>query len=266
MQVTILGAGTAIPAAEHSPSGIYVRAGKEHLLFDAGAGTLQRLVRFGVTFLQLDQLFLTHFHPDHCLDVVSMLFAMRLPAPRTARGRRAARQAGILIGRTKPFTIYGPRGLRRVYQGLNRTLGGWLEPRSYRLTLTELSAGSAVRGRGVTVRTQAMNHSAPCLGYRIESAGKVVTYSGDTDVGDGILRLGQGADLLILECSMTDERKVSGHLTPTECGLIAATTGCRHLVLTHFYPVFSGYDIRRRVRRHFRGRLTLAKDFSVFRL
>ena len=94
------------------------------------------------------------------------------------------------------------------------------------------------------------------------SGGTVLAYSGDTDAGEGIVRLGAGADTLILECSVTDERKVAGHLTPTECGQIAAASGCRRLVLTHFYPVFHGYDIRRRVRRAFRGPLTLARDFT----
>jgi ribonuclease BN (tRNA processing enzyme) len=71
---------------------------------------------------------------------------------------------------------------------------------------------------------------------------------------------------LILECSHPDERKVASHLTPSECGEIAAAARCKHLVLTHFYPVFQGYDIRRRVRRFFRGRLTLARDLTSFRL
>ena len=64
---------------------------------------------------------------------------------------------------------------------------------------------------------------------------------------------------------MTDERKVAGHLTPTECGRIAEQANCRHLALTHFYPVFKGYDVRKRVRRHFRGRLTLARDLTTLR-
>ena len=65
---------------------------------------------------------------------------------------------------------------------------------------------------------------------------------------------------------MTDERKVTVHLTPTECGQIAARAGCRHLVLTHFYPGFARYVIRARVRRAFQGRVTLAKDLQHFTL
>ena len=39
MRVVILGAGTAIPAERYSPAGLYMRVGREHLLFDAGPGT-----------------------------------------------------------------------------------------------------------------------------------------------------------------------------------------------------------------------------------
>ena len=246
MRVVILGAGTAIPAMGYSPSGIYVRAGSEHLLFDAGAGTVQRLLSAGTTIFQLDHVFLTHYHIDHCLDIVSLLFALRIPQPI----------------RRKPLTIYGPRGLKRLYRELNSAFNGWLKPRDYRLTIKELGE-TTVRLNGCSVSTRRMNHYATgAIGYRLTAGGTHLVYSGDTDACDAIVDLGRGADLLILECSVPDERKVEGHLTPTECGRIAAQAGCRHLALTHFYPVFQGYDIRRRVRRAFRGRLTLAKDFA----
>ena len=72
MQVTILGAGTAIPQDNHSPAGIYVKTAREHLLLDAGAGSLQRLQQAGLPWHQLDRIFLTHFHLDHCLDDVKL--------------------------------------------------------------------------------------------------------------------------------------------------------------------------------------------------
>lgn len=249
MRVTILGAGTAIPARHYSPSGIYVHVGGEHLLFDAGAGTLQRLHALGVTFLQLNRIFLTHYHLDHCLDLASILFALRIPDP----------------ARTKPLTVYGPRGLKRLSRHLNTAFNRWLEPRTYRLTLRELSESTLSLG-GYKIRTRSMNHSTTAIGYRLEAGGKSLAYSGDTDVCENVVTLGRDADLLILECSLPDERKTAGHLTPTECGRIAARARCRHLVLTHFYPVFGGYDIRRRVRRAFRGRLTLARDLTAIPL
>lgn len=249
MRVVILGAGTSIPAKGYSPSGIAVRSGGEDVLFDAGPGTLQRLHASGVRFPALDRIFLTHYHVDHCLDLVTILFALAIPQPR----------------RTRPLAVYGPAGLRRLHQRLNTAFHRWLDPASYRLTLKELGE-TALRLPCGTLTTRRMDHSARALGYRLESQGKSVAYSGDTDGCEAIIALGRGADLLILECSTPDERKVAGHLTPSECGRIAQAAGCRHLVLTHFYPVFRGYDIRRRIRRSYRGRLTLAQDFTAFTL
>jgi len=255
-----LGAGTAIPARDYSPSGIYIQTGREHLLFDAGAGTAQRLRKAGVSIFELDRIFLTHYHLDHCLDLASILFALRIPQP----------------SRTKSLTVYGPPGLKKLYRQLNRAFHGWLAPRSYGLSLKELRE-TTLRLPGYTVTTRWMRHSAPALGYRLEAgpprqsreagqAGKRIAYSGDTQACKAIAELGRNTHLLILECSMTDERKVTGHLTPTECGQIAEQANCRHLALTHFYPIFRGYDIRKRVRRHFRGPLTLARDLTPFRL
>jgi len=251
MRIVMLGTGTAVKRRyeRRGDAGIYVSAAGEHLVLDAGPGTMTRLAQVGVTYLDLTRVFLTHYHPDHCLDLVSILFAMRLPDP----------------ARRKPVWVYGPRGLRLLYRRLNTAFSGWIEPRSYRLTLSELESSTLHLGR-LTVRTLPMRHSAPAVGYRIESPTGVLAYSGDTDVCREIVELGRGADVLILECSVTDERKVRGHLTPTECGRIAAEAGCRRLVLTHFYPVFEGYNIAARVRRAYRGPLTLAADFRELRV
>ncbi|MBI2103994.1 MAG: MBL fold metallo-hydrolase [Candidatus Omnitrophica bacterium] len=265
MRVTILGAGTAIPARDRSPSGLFIEAAGERLLIDAGPGTLQRLHAAGGNLFTLDRVFLTHYHLDHCLDLASLLFALRLPAAPKSRSIGAA-QAGIPDRPPRaPLAVYGPPGLKRLYRRLNSALNGWLTPRGYALRLKEIKEAMVKLGKG-TMRARWMRHSAPALGYRLEADGKRIAYSGDTDLCDAIVELGRDTHLLILECSVPDERKVAGHLTPTECGRIAASANCRHLVLTHFYPVFKGYDIRRRVRRAFRGRLTLARDLASFRL
>ena len=250
MRVTVLGAGTAIPTPGYSPAGLYIEVGRERILLDAGAGSLQRLATLGVSFRSIDRVFLTHFHLDHCLDLLSLLFARRIPSP----------------AMKPPLAIYGPRGLRLLHRQLNRAFKGWLGPRGYRLTLRELG-NTTLRLPGYTITSRPMRHDdTGAIGYRITAAGKSLAYSGDTDTCRAVIELGREADALILECSAPDERKVEGHLTPSECGRIAAEAGCRHLVLTHFYPVFRGYDIRGRVRRHFRGRLSLARDFLSLRV
>ena len=85
-------------------------------------------------------------------------------------------------------------------------------------------------------------------------------------VGDSeeIVALGRRADLLILECSMPDARKVEGHLTPGECGRIARQAQARRLALTHFYPIVELAPARRSVRRAYSSPLTLARDLQTF--
>ena len=246
MQVTVIGSGTAIPVRSRGYAGVYVRAGAEQLLLDSGPGTLQRLAAIGVTYRDLDRIGYTHFHPDHSLDLVSILFAMRVSDPQGD-------------ARTKPLTIYGPVGLRALYEALNAAYHGVIAPRSYELRLEEIDE-TAIELPGYRLTTRRLRHSIEAIGYRVEAGGRSVAYSGDTDECDGIVALGREADLLLLECSMTDERKVDGHLTPSSCGRIAAQARCRRLMLTHFYPVFDGYDILGRVRQHFTGPASLAQD------
>ena len=249
MQVTILGAGTAVPARGRSPAGIAVRIGSDLVLLDAGPGTLQRLAASGAPWTRLDRIFLTHFHLDHCLDLASILFALRIPDV----GRRAA------------LWVYGPPGLRTLYKRLNQALYCWLTPRGFRLRLVEVGHGTTLRLPGYTVRTARMAHDrGRALAYRLTAGSRRLVYSGDTGECPALVRLARGADTLILECSMPDERPVDGHLTPGACGRIAAAAGAGHLILTHFYPVFHGYDIRGRVREAFRGRVTLARDGARF--
>ena len=71
-----------------------------------------------------------------------------------------------------------------------------------------------------------------------------MVYSGDTDYSEDLIRLAQGADLLICECSLPEEMKVEGHLVPSLAGRIASEAGCRKLLLVHLYPECEGRDIR----------------------
>lgn len=245
MRLTVLGAGTAIPAKGFSPAGLYVQVADEHILLDAGAGSLQRLEATGVAWDELDRIFLTHFHLDHCLDLASILFAYRLPQ----------------LERKKPLAVYGPPGLKRLYKKLDEAFQGWLSPRTFQLTLTELQ-DNTLRFKGYSMTSRRMDHYATkAIGFRITEQGKSLVYSGDTDYCEGIVELGCNADLLVLECSVPDHQAVEGHLTPSECGEIARESGCKRLLLTHFYPVFEGYDIAKPIRPFFKGPLLLAKDF-----
>ncbi len=72
--------------------------------------------------------------------------------------------------------------------------------------------------------------------------------------------LGRDADLLIADCSMPDEAKIEGHLTPGLAGELAAAGGVKLLVLSHFYPACDGVDVVAQCRRHYAGPIVCAED------
>jgi ribonuclease BN (tRNA processing enzyme) len=78
--------------------------------------------------------------------------------------------------------------------------------------------------------------------------------------------MGRGADLLVLECSFPNERKIQGHLTPKLAGKVAKEAEAKKLVLTHFYPPCDEADIISQCREEFSGEIVLAEDLMVLTL
>lgn len=112
-----------------------------------------------------------------------------------------------------------------------------------------------------------MKHIELSRGYRFQSdKGTSLAISGDTDYCEGMIELGKEADLMILECSTPDNMKLSGHLTPSECGKLAKKASCRKLCLTHFYPVCDLKDVREKCSTEYNGELFLAEDLMEFNI
>jgi ribonuclease BN (tRNA processing enzyme) len=177
-------------------------------------------------------------------DLVTLLFALR----------------NQYLGRVKPLKITGPEGLKDYYRGLQCVYGHWVEEEGYDLELIELGEGE-IRRDGYTLNTRNVLHTPSSLAFRLESPdGKSLVYSGDTDYCEGILELGRGSRTMLLECSVPEEERAEGHLTPTLAGQIASECGAKKLILTHFYPLFVEIDIVDRVRKVFDGEVVLAKD------
>ena len=112
-----------------------------------------------------------------------------------------------------------------------------------------------------------MKHSAYSIGYRIENkTGSSIVYSGDTDYNNEIIELAHNADVLILECSFPEKRKIGGHLIPKEAAKIAAISNCKQLILTHFYPPYEEVEteIYNIIPEIYKEELFIAHDF--FRL
>ena len=244
MELTVLGSGTCIPTVDRGPSGLALTFGSHLILFDGGGGSLRLMPRLGLDFRKVDFHCITHFHPDHIIDLIPLLFAMNYT---------------VDFQRSEPLHVVGPAGLSDFYERMRVVFGHWIEAHTYPLSFHEADE-SRIDFHDFSVETLTMAHTEPSIGFRVEAEGRSLVYSGDTDYGENIVRLGKEADLLILECSFPQERKAPGHLTPALAGRIAREAQCKKLLLTHFYPVFQGHDIRGECRKEYSGKILLAED------
>ena len=79
LDVVFLGTSASAPTARRGTSSLLVRRGGDRLLFDCGEGTQRQLLRSSVGLVDIEEIFITHFHADHYLGLPGMLktFALR---------------------------------------------------------------------------------------------------------------------------------------------------------------------------------------------
>jgi ribonuclease BN (tRNA processing enzyme) len=244
LDLVILGSGTAAPSRRRGAPGYLVQAGREQVLLECGAGTLDRLVRQGGDPRRLDRVVLTHHHLDHFGEIGHLLFAARLPGH----------------GRRRPLTVAGSGPLLDVLQRYREPFGRWLEPREFTLRLHDLDV-APLEGDGYRLTAHPVAHIESSRALRIEDEdGAVLAFSGDTDVCDGVVTAAAAADLFLAEASFPEGSKQPGHLVPSEAGALAARAGARRLLLTHFYPECDEHDAVTPAARAFGGEVLVAED------
>ena len=250
MNIIILGSGTAVPSLERNSSGVLIQEEGYNALVDFGYGTLKQLLHLGITYHDIDRVFFTHNHPDHICDLVPFLFGTRYH----------------LSARKKALEIVAGPGFQQFFDKLMSAYKQWLVPSEYQIQITEIDEGSKKFGCH-QVSFKKVQHIEMSRGYRFENrVGKSVALSGDTDYCQGMIELGRGADLMILECAMPEENKITGHLVPSLAGKLAKEADCKTLCLTHFYPPCDLDVMRETVSTIYDGELALAHDGMQFEL
>lgn len=275
LDVVFLGTSGSMPTARRALPATLVRRGGERLLVDCGEGTQRQLLRSDVGLVELEEIFLTHFHADHYLGLPGMLktFALR--------------------GREVPLTVYGPKGLRSLFATLERVFGRL----TYAVTTVELEPGETLARDGFHVEAFAVDHGVAALGYafaederpgrfdvdvatslgvpdgrergvlqrggsvtladgRVVEPGDVlgparggrrVVITGDTAPAASVVEAAEGADLLVHEATFLSDELVrareTSHSTAGSAALVAREAGVKMLALTHVSTRYFGHQV-----------------------
>lgn len=246
MRLTVIGCSGSFPGPSSPASCYLVEAAGFRLLLDLGNGALGALQRH-VDLYEIDGVYLSHLHADHCLDLCGYWVA-RTYAPGGAR---------------PPIPVYGPAG---VAEHMARAYGLDPEPGMREaFDFHELAPGP-VRIGPFTGEVAVVNHPVPAYGIRLEHGQRALTYSGDTGPCAELTRLARGADLFLCEASFHNEdtRPQDVHLTGVEAGEHARQADVRRLVLTHLVPWNDNERVLREAQSSYPGPIELAQPDATY--
>jgi len=187
-----------------------INSERYHILLDAGNGIYKadRYIKDDLPVF----LFLSHFHLDHIVGLhVLNKFSF---AGLTILGQKGT--AGVLNTIiSEPFTVP-------------------LDRQPYPVEIRELSPGPYKLPFPLDCRF--LRHASPCMGYRFDLDGKIITYIPDTGPCENAVLLAEDADLLIAECAFLPGEKSEEwpHLAPQDAADIARRAKAKKLALTHF--------------------------------
>jgi ribonuclease Z len=291
LSVVFLGTGGSVPTARRATACLLVRLGGERVLFDCGEGA-QRQMHRSTGLVQLDEIYLTHYHADHYLGLPGLL------------------KTYDLQDRQRPLRIVGPKGLHNLFSVLARIFGKL----SYDVELVELAEGDGVGHDGFEIRSFPTEHRMRALGYalvederpgrfdpeaatrlgvqpgpdfsrlqageEVQGSGGIVTpdqvmgpprrgrkvvVSGDTGPCEMTRVAAHEAELLVHEATFAEEDAVrareTGHSTAAQAAQLAAEAGVSMLALTHVSPRYAGAELRDEARAIFQQAI-VPRDFD----
>ncbi len=263
LSVAFLGTGGPVPTALRGTASVLITRGGEKLIVDCGEGT-QRQLRRSVGLVQVDEIYLTHFHLDHCLGLPGLL------------------KTYDLNDRESPLQIFGPRGLHKLMQDFQPLIGRL----GYHLEVEELHGGDILPHADYEIEAFPVEHRTQALGYALleddrpgrfdpdeairlgvqpgpafkalqdgetvagnggevrpgqvmgeDRPGRAVVITGDTLPCRATVEAAREADLLVHDSSFmvedADRALETGHSTGVEAAEVAAEAEVKMLAMVH---------------------------------
>lgn len=220
MRLQFLGSGDAFGSGGRFNMCMLVESGSTRFLLDCGASSLIAMKRFGVARNSIETILITHFHADHFGGLPFFILDAQFSK------RRA------------PLTIAGPPGLgHRLAEAMDVCF-----PRSSKIKqefdvrILELKPGvqEFVNQLRVTPYVVSAEHVAGFLSFalRVETDGRILTYSGDADWCDELAQAAYEADLFVCEAYFY-EKEIRYHINFKSLEKHLSEIRPKRLILTH---------------------------------
>jgi ribonuclease Z len=298
MEICFLGTGATLPSIKRNVSSTALITDEGVLLFDCGEGTQRQMMLYGVSFMKVRWILLSHFHGDHILGLPGLLQSMEL------------------MGRKDPLYVYGPKGTVALMENLHSS---GLAATSFPVYCRDMNKGDRHTAGKYTLTAVNAKHTVPALAYRLDGPerpgrfyprkaqalgippgplygrlqrglnirigdriitpemvmgkprpGVSVAYAVDTRPTRQMAHYFEHVDVLIFDATFASDllwrARMTGHSTAAEAANVALEAGARRLYLTHISARYEdAAPLLREARSIFRHTF-LARDGLRYRI
>jgi ribonuclease Z len=248
MKLIVLGSGTSVPHAKRASTSHWLQTENGTVLLDISADAPHRMAEEQLDWANLDAIWISHFHLDHCGGLAPFLFGTR-SAPQVQQ-------------RQKPLSVFGARGLKNLLEAMDQANNYRLFQQPFPLELIEVEPESEFQILPeLRARTFSTPHTKESLAIRLtDKTGTVLVYTSDTGYSDELAEFAQGASLLLMECSFHRNKPVKKHLELAEAMELARRCAPQKLALSHLYFVWDGIDLAAEAQKLWAGETIEAYD------
>src|SRR5881398_1333561 len=249
MQLIVLGSGTSVFHPQRAAAGFWLQTNSGSILLDCSADAPHRMAAENLDWPNLDAVWISHLHLDHCGGLASLLFGLKW-APQTVKRR-------------KPLKIFGCEGIKKLLRAIDDSNNYGLFAQPFPIELHEVLAGDGDFEMlpGLQAQTFSTPHTPESLAIRLtDNNGRSVAYTSDTGYSEELASFAREVDLLILECSFWRNKPTTKHLELDDAVRIARLAEPRTLLLAHLYPEWDGLDLEGKAKELWAGTTIEACD------
>jgi ribonuclease BN (tRNA processing enzyme) len=248
MNLVVLGSGTSVPHPRRASSAHWLDTRRGSVLLDVSAAAVHRMAQENLDWVNLDAVWISHFHLDHVGGLAPLLFGTK-HAPQTKERR-------------KPLLIYGGRGLRKLVRAFDEANNYGLLKQPFPIEIREVAPRSEFELLpGLCAKTFSTPHTRESLAlYLTDEDGTSLVYTSDTGYTNALAQFAEGVDLLLMECSFRRGKQIETHLELQDAMRLAGRARPRKVLLAHLYPEWDGLDIAAEAKKFWPGEAVGAAD------
>ncbi len=236
MELIVLGSGTAEPHPRRSSAGFWLETHGGTLVLDFSASALHRMAQEDLDWANLDAIWISHFHLDHCAGVAPFLFATR--------------RAKATQDRTKPLRIFGASGIRQLIATFDAASNHRLLDQPFPVEIIEIEALETFEMLdGLEAVAYSTAHIDNSHALHLRETDKTFVYTADTGYDEKLATFARRVDLLLMECSFVKNKPVEKHLELAEAIHLIRRAEPKRALLTHFYAEWDEVNFDEEVRK-----------------